>query len=60
VSRFVSEIFTRELITCQFYKNKQFKEALDETFRRVDQILELPEGQAGLNRIRNPGLNKMP
>jgi hypothetical protein len=55
VSRYVAEIFTKQLVSSQYYKNSQFKEALDETFRRVDEILESPEGQLGLNRVRNGG-----
>ena len=35
------------------YKSGKFKEALDETFKRVDELIETPEGQAALNKIRN-------
>ena len=34
------------------YKNGKFKEALDETFKRVDELIETPEGQHALNKIR--------
>jgi len=35
------------------YKNGKFKEALDETFKRVDELIESEEGQVALNKIRN-------
>ena len=34
------------------YKSGKFKEALDETFKRVDEMIESPEGQIALNKIR--------
>ena len=37
------------------YKEGKFKDALDETFKIVDELIESSEGQAQLNRIRNGG-----
>lgn len=53
MSRYVADIFTKELMACTSYKNGKFKEALDETFKRVDQLIESAEGQTALNKIRN-------
>jgi hypothetical protein len=53
VSRYVADIFTKELMGNAHYKNGKFKEALDETFKRVDELIESQEGQAALNKIRN-------
>lgn len=42
------------------YNKKDFKKALKETFRRIDEIIESPEGQAELYKIRygeNAGKN---
>lgn len=40
---------------CEKYKTGKFKEALDLTFKRVDELIESAEGQEALNRIRNGG-----
>lgn len=40
-------------MACPNYKNGKYKEALDETFKRVDELIESTEGQIALNKIRN-------
>lgn len=51
----MAEIFTKELMSNASYKKNHFKEALDETFKRVDELIESAEGQQALNKIRNGG-----
>ena len=52
VSRYVADVFTKELMGNSNYKTGKFKEALDETFKRVDEMIESQEGQIALNKIR--------
>ncbi len=51
----MADIFTKELMATASYKQGRFKEALDETFKHVDELIESPEGQQALNKIRNGG-----
>jgi serine/threonine protein phosphatase PrpC len=48
----VSAIFENELKSCDAYKQKDYKKALQETFRRIDEVIESPEGQKQLYDIR--------
>lgn len=49
----MADIFVKELMSNANYKYGKFKEALDETFKRVDELIESPEGQIALNIIRS-------
>ena len=48
----MSQIFADELKKSDDYKKKEYKTALKETFRRIDEMIESPEGQAELYKIR--------
>ena len=37
------------------YKTGKFVQALDETFKKIDELIESVEGQNALNKIRNNG-----
>lgn len=53
VSEFVKQIFKRELLALAAYKEKKYEQALTETFKRIDEVIESPEGQKELRKIRN-------
>ena len=40
MSKYVERIFVTQLKTSKYYKDQDYKEALTDTFRRVDQIIE--------------------
>ena len=53
VAKFVSRHFTATLFASPSYPDGQFKRALKETFLFVDHILQTPEGQKDLIRLRH-------
>lgn len=53
VSIFVKEKFVAELIKSEEYKSKNYAEALKKNFRRMDVIMEEPEGKARLKQIQD-------
>ena len=52
VSQYVAKIFVDLLKGCQQYKNKDYKGALDQTFKKVDEVLKSEEGAKNLYAIR--------
>eukprot|EP00353_Schmidingerella_taraikaensis_P014031 CAMPEP_0185578072 /NCGR_PEP_ID=MMETSP0434-20130131/11928_1 /TAXON_ID=626734 ORGANISM="Favella taraikaensis, Strain Fe Narragansett Bay" /NCGR_SAMPLE_ID=MMETSP0434 /ASSEMBLY_ACC=CAM_ASM_000379 /LENGTH=295 /DNA_ID=CAMNT_0028195797 /DNA_START=170 /DNA_END=1057 /DNA_ORIENTATION=+ len=52
VSIFVKEKFVQELIKLDEYKNRQYGDALKKCFRRMDTMMEEPEGRARLKQIQ--------
>lgn len=55
MSRFVANIFEKELKGNKHYQQKQYIPALDEVFKRVDEAIQSPEGQIELHKIRYGG-----
>ena len=51
VSLFVKEVFVDELIKLEEYKNQQYEAALKKCFRRMDLMMEEPEGKARMKAI---------
>ena len=51
VAIFVKDKFCEELVKLDAYKSKNYGEALRQCFRRMDIMLEEPDGQAQLRRI---------
>ena len=53
VSKYVESKFTDLLINLEQYKNKQYREALDIAFKRMDQILLSSQVTIQLNKKRD-------
>jgi len=53
VSEFVSKEFTKILTSEKAYKDKNFIEALDIAFRKMDEKIESPDGVKALKQLRN-------
>lgn len=52
VSKYVEKIFVAQLKGCKSYKEQKYKEALLETYKKVDEIINSKEGQDELKIIR--------
>lgn len=52
ISKYVGNIFEKVLKDNEFYKKKDYKKALKETFRQIDEIIQSPSGQEQLYKIR--------
>ena len=59
VSKYVEKIFIAQLKNSKMYKEGKFGDALVETFRRVDDLIQSKEGEEELKLIRkkNEGSN---
>ncbi|EAR84990.1 protein phosphatase 2C containing protein (macronuclear) [Tetrahymena thermophila SB210] len=54
MAQFVSQHFIKELLRCQAYKEGKYKEALEQTFLRMDELAETEDGKNQLGD-GNPG-----
>lgn len=52
MSKFVQKIFVTHLKNCKSYKEERYIDALTETFKKVDQVIESKEGEEELKVIR--------
>lgn len=52
VSRFVEKNFVKELKACKLYNDQKYKEALVETFKRMDELISSKSGEEQLSLIR--------
>ena len=52
VSRFVEKNLVKELKALKLYQEQKYKEALVETFKRMDELIGSKEGEEQLNLIR--------
>jgi protein phosphatase 1G len=52
VSKFVERIFLTQLKGSKLFKEEKYAEALTETFKRIDEIIESKEGEEELKVIR--------
>ncbi|KRX00345.1 Protein phosphatase 2C (PP2C)-like domain [Pseudocohnilembus persalinus] len=59
VAKFVELHFVEEIVKLQEYKDKNFEEALIKVFQQMDEMMEKPEGQIELAKIRL-GTNEEP
>lgn len=53
VSEYVSQVFVKELTSLEAYKNKDYEAALNEAFKRIDELIESQAGQKELKKIRS-------
>lgn len=53
VALFVKEKFKAELVKLQSYKSKCYKEALEECFFKMDDLMKTPAGQRRLTELQN-------
>lgn len=51
VALFVKKHFAKELLKLQSYKSKCYKEALEECFLRMDELMETPAGKRELHSL---------
>ena len=49
VALFVKDNFKKELVKLQSYKSKCYKEALEECFLKMDEIMSSDQGQSKLS-----------
>lgn len=57
VAKFCEAKFTEELLKNENFKTAKYEQALKETFLKLDQIMETPEGQLELQQIINKDKN---
>lgn len=55
VAIWVKENFKKELVKLQSYKSKCYKEALEECFHKLDELMETPAGQRRLMELQSGG-----
>lgn len=50
---YVKEVFKEEFCKLQSFKSKLYKEALEEIFLKLDDLMSTPAGQRRLGQLQN-------
>ena len=60
VAKFVQNHFTKNLVSCQAYRRKDFKSALEQTFLKMDRLLLTEKGKTELKQyMESDGMDQM-